>query len=121
MRSSPSPRHLTTGPAAAALLAAGLGLLALGASQLFSEAAPAFKDAMQTLGNAWMPGAPGIGPYSGKETVGLLVWLLSWACLHAAWRKREVNLVATGAVMLVLLGIATTILWPPVTGWFAHH
>ena len=121
MAATSSSTHRPTGPAAAALLAAGLGLLALGASQLFSEAAPAFKDAMQALGNAWMPGAPGIGPYSGKETVGLLVWLLSWACLHAAWRKREVNLVATGAVMLALLGIATTILWPPVTGWFAHH
>ena len=113
MTIAPSTR-LTTGPAAAALFATGLGLLALGVSHVFSEASPAFKDTMQALGNAWMPGAPGIGPYSGKETVGLLVWLLSWVALHAALKKREVSLVAAGAGTFLLIGLATTILWPPV-------
>lgn len=106
---------LPIGPAAAALIAAGLGLLGLSASHVLSEASVPFKDAMQTLGNAWMPGATGIGPYSGKETVGLLVWLGSWIALHAALRKREVSLIAAGVVTFVLLGVATTLLWPPVT------
>ena len=113
MSTTSSSTPLPTGAAAAALLAAGLGLLALGASHVLSEASVPFKDAMQALGNAWMPGASGIGPYSGKETVGLLVWLSSWTVLHAMLRKREVSLIATGVVTCMLVGLATTILWPP--------
>ena len=110
-----SPPQLTTGPAAAALLSVGLGLLALGLSQVLSEASTRVKEAMQAVGNAWMPGAQGIGPYSGKETLALLVWLISWAVLHAFLRRRDVSIVLAAAVALVLVGIATTILWPPVT------
>ena len=114
MATTSSPTHLPTGPAAAALLAAGLGLLALGLSHVLSEASTAVKNAMQMLGTLWIPGAPGIGPYSGKETVGLLVWLVSWAALHVVLRKRDIDLVATGIWAFVLVGLATTILWPPV-------
>ena len=110
-----SSTRLTTGPAAVALLAVGLGLLALGVSHVLSEASIPFKDAMQALGNVWMPGAVGIGPYSGKETVGLLVWLISWTALHAMLGRREINLVAAATATLILIGLATTILWPPVT------
>lgn len=113
--------QLPTGPAAASLIAAGSGLLALGVSQVLSEASASFKGAMQALGNLWIPGAVGIGPYSGKETVALLTWLLSWALWHVILRKREVSLVVAGMVTLVFVGIATTILWPPVTELLAHH
>ena len=106
---------LPMGLAAAALLSAGLGLVALAASHVASESSESFKQAMQTLGNAWMPGAPGIGPYSGKETAGLLVWGISWFLLHLLLRKRDVSLVVAGTLMLLLVGAATTLLWPPVT------
>ena len=115
MMTTASSTRLTTGPAAAALLAVGLGLLALGISQVLSEASVPFKNAMQALGNVWMPGAPGIGPYSGKETVVLLVWLMSWAALHAILRKREIPLVTAATMTFILIGLATTVLWPPVT------
>lgn len=111
---------ITTGPAAAALVGTGLGLVALGLSHVLSERSEAITHAMQSLGNLWMPGAAGIGPYSGKETVALLVWLLSWGVLHGVLRTREVNLVMTSLLMLVLVGVATTILWPPVTHLLAQ-
>ena len=114
MSTTSSPTHLPTGPAAAALLAAGLGLLSLSLSHVLSEVSTGFKNTMQTLGNFWIPGALGIGPYSGKETVGLLVWLISWTALHAAFRRREVSLVVAGIWTFVLVGLATTILWPPI-------
>lgn len=104
-----------TGPATAALLSSGLGVVALGVSQVLSEASEPFKQAMQALGNLWIPGAPGIGPYSGKETVALLTWILSWLLLHLWLRRRNVNVWGTGVVTLLLIGVATTILWPPVT------
>ena len=110
-----STNRLTTGPAAAALLACGLGVLALALSHVLSEALAEFKASMQALGDLWIPGAAGIGPYSGKETVGLFVWLVSWTLLHALLRRREANLVSAAGLTLVLLGVATTLLWPPVT------
>ena len=106
--------ELTTGPAAAALLAAGVGLLALALSHVFSEASEAVKHTMQALGNAWIPGAQGIGPYAGKETVGVLVWLISWVFLHVLLKKRQISVVVAGVMTLVLIGMATTLLWPPV-------
>ena len=114
MTTPSSSSELTTGPAAAALLAAGLGLFGLALSHVFSEASEAFKHVMQTLGNAWIPGAQGIGPYAGKETVGVLVWLISWAFLHVLLKKRQISMIAAGVVTLVLIGTATTLLWPPV-------
>ena len=110
-----STERTPTGAAAAALLGAGLGLLALGFSHVASEASAPFKETMQQLGALWIPGAKGIGPYAGKETVGLLVWLMSWAMLHGLFRKRETNLVIAGTLTLLLIGLATTILWPPIT------
>ena len=121
MSKVPSPAPLTTGPAAAALIGVAGGILAVALSHVLSEASASFKEGMQVLGNLWMPGAQGIGPYSGKETAGLVVWLLSWMLLHLALRKREVNLVMTGIVTLVLVGVATTILWPPVIERLLHH
>ena len=106
---------MTTGPAAAAVLGAGLGLVTLAISHVLSEASEPFKSGMQTLGNLWMPGAQGIGPYSGKETVALVVWLFTWTVLHGVFRKRDVNLTLVGVIALLLVGIATTLLWPPVT------
>ena len=108
------------GPAAAALIAAGLGLVALALAQVGSEASGSWKSAMQALGNSWIPGAKGIGPYSGKETVGLLAWLISWAVLHLALRRRDVSLVLAGIVSLLLVGLSTTLLWPPVTHLLVH-
>ncbi|MBI4003579.1 MAG: hypothetical protein HY353_01005 [Candidatus Omnitrophica bacterium] len=110
-----------SGAALAAVLAASLGLLALAMAHVLSEVSVPFKNAMQSLGNLWMPGAAGIGPYSGKETAALLVWWLSWAALHAAWKRRELSVGGVAAVALVLIGVATTLVWPPITELFVHH
>ena len=110
-----------SGAACAAALSAALGLLALSMAHVLSEVSSGFKAAMQTLGNLWMPGAAGIGPYSGKETVALLVWLISWTLLHAVWVRKELSVGRLGTLALFLIGIATTLVWPPVTEWFVHH
>lgn len=114
-------RHVPSGAAIAAVLAAGLGVLALATAQVMSEASEPFKTAMLSLGKLWMPGAQGIGPYSGKETVALLVWLGSWAVLHVVCRTRELSVGRWGTLALILVGFATTLLWPPVTELFVHH
>jgi len=118
---SPSAEARPSGSACAAVLAAALGVVALALAHVLSEIAVSVKDAMQALGNVWMPGAAGIGPYSGKETVALLVWLISWAVLHVIWNRRELSVGRVGTIALVLIGIATTLTWPPITELFVHH
>ena len=103
-----------TGAAAAAYLSASLGILALAVSHLLSEKSESLKNAVNNLGKLWIPGAEGIGPYSGKETIQLLVWLSSWIVLHIWLRRKAVSVRGTGVLFLVILGIATTLLWPPV-------
>ena len=103
-----------TGAAAAAYLSASLGILALALSHLFSEKSESVKNAVHHLGKFWMPGAEGIGPYSGKETIQLLVWLLTWLILHLWFRKKNISVRWSGILFLIILGIATTLLWPPV-------
>ena len=114
-------REHPSGPALAAVLAASLGVLALAAAHVLSEVSASFKTAMQSLGNVWMPGAAGIGPYSGKETVALLVWLGSWTLLQVVWKRRELSVGRVGAVALILVGVATTLVWPPVTELLVKH
>ena len=104
-----------TGPAAAALISGALSLLAMSISQVLAEGSEAAKTAIHNLGKLWIPGAQGIGPYSGKETIALIVWLASWAILHVALRRREVSATVYGIAFLILIGISTTIFWPPAT------
>ena len=113
-RSVTEPPATPTGPAAAAVVSTGIGLLAMALSHVFADAFKGFEIAVHNIGKLWMPGAQGIGPYSGKETIALVFWLGSWAILHYLLRAREVRLVQYGIAFLVLIGLATTLLWPPV-------
>lgn len=109
-----------TGIAAAAILAAAAGLLVLAASHLLAEYSKAGKEWVHAWGKAWMPGAQGIGPYSGKETLALIAWLGSWVLLHLWFRRKNMSLTASGILFLIGIGLATTLLWPPVTEAVLH-
>lgn len=111
----------TAGVAHAAILAAMLGILALALVNVGCEMSEAFKTSIHNIGKLWMPGAQGIGPYSGKETVSLVVWLISWFGLHKMLRGREGNMAAALIVFLMGVGLATTLLWPPVFYLFGQH
>ena len=117
----PTARPMSSGAAVGALLAAMLGMLALAIVNVIAEASEAFAATLHGLGKMWMPGAAGIGPYSGKETVGLVVWLLSWIVLHPALREKEPNMGRWLVVFLIGVGVATTLLWPPVYTFLAGH
>ena len=108
------------GTAQAALLAAMLGILTLSLAHLGAELSVPFKNLMLKVGKAWIPGAEGIGPYSGKETLALAVWLGSWFLLHRFLRAKEWNPNLVLTLFLVGIAIATTLLWPPLTHWTVH-
>ena len=110
-----------SGIAVAALLGAVIGMLTLAVVNVFTAASPAFTAWVHNIGKLWMPGAEGIGPYSGKETLAAVAWLVSWALLHAGLRTRELNLSRWFIVFLLGVGVATTLIWPPVFEYLAGH
>jgi len=117
----PKPRTMPSGAAVAALMAAMLGMLALAVVNVFTAASKPFNTWVHDVGKLWMPGAAGIGPYSGKETIALLVWLGAWVLLHYALRGREMRLSTWLVVFLAGVGVATTLIWPPVFEYLAGH
>ncbi|HEV8616802.1 MAG TPA: hypothetical protein VGU22_15025 [Methylomirabilota bacterium] len=116
-----SPRtRVPSGIAAAALASAMIGMLTLAVVNVFTAASPAFNTWVHSVGKLWMPGAEGIGPYSGKETLSAVAWLGSWVMLHFAFRRRELDLSRCVVAFLVGVGVATTLIWPPVFEYLAH-
>lgn len=109
------------GVAAAAFMAAMLGMLTLAVVNVFTASFKAFNAWVFGIGKLWMPGAEGIGPYSGKETLALAAWLGSWIILHLVLRKKDVEISRCFIIFLIGVGIATTLIWPPVfehlAGW----
>jgi hypothetical protein len=105
----------------AAILSAAVGLITLALINLGTAASEAFNAWVHGIGKLWMPGAEGIGPYSGKETLSLAVWVGSWVLLHRALRTRELTLGGWLVVFLIGIGIASTLLWPPVYEVLTGH
>ncbi len=104
-----------TGPAAAAVLAAGVGLLSMAVAHLIAAAYQPFEAALLVVGRLFFPGGDAVGGYSGNELVGLVVWLGGWALLHWRLRQRQVGLTGVTAILLVCLLVATLLFWPPFT------
>lgn len=61
-----------------------------------------------------LPGAPLLGDFAALETLLVAVWLVSWALLHRLLRRTELTGTPFMIVFLVLIGLATTLWWPPV-------
>jgi hypothetical protein len=111
---------LPSGIAVAAMMSAVIGMLALAVINTCAATSPAVNTWVHSIGKLWMPGAEGIGPYSGKETLSALAWLGSWAILHYALRGRELSLSRWVIAFLVGVSLATTLIWPPVFEFIAH-
>lgn len=90
------------GPIAAAILAGGVGALALGAVTTLVEANASVKSAL-TLSAA-------VGPLSGKVVTAVAVWLVAWVVLHLVYRSKpyETRRALTVGVVLVALGVLGT-------------
>src|SRR5690348_873308 len=97
-----------SGEAVAALLAAAIGMLTLAFVNQLADMSDAVNAWVHSVGKLWMPGAAGIGPYSGKETLAAAAWIVSWAILHPALRSRELTLSRWLIAFVVMVGVATT-------------
>lgn len=83
------------GPVNAALIAGGVGCVALGLCTSLVEASKPVKNAL-TLN-------VGVGPLSGKVAGAVLVWLVAWVILHFALRKS--TMAFRTAFVIALIGI----------------
>ena len=112
---TPSGRaQVPGGVAVAAFMSAFVGTFTLAVVNVFTAVSKDFNGWVHGVGMLWMPGAAGIGPYSGKETLALIGWLGSWLILHLVLRKKDLDVGRWFIAFLVGLGIATTLIWPPV-------
>jgi len=85
------------GPVAAAILAAGVGALALGVLTTVAEASEGFKEFL-TLSEP-------VGPLSGKTIGAVLIWLVAWVVLHLVYRNKAVESRKALTISLVLIGL----------------
>src|SRR5579872_3494208 len=93
------------GPAAAALLAAAIGSLALGVLALMA-------DAFGSLGRAlsvWPP----TGPLSGVTDAAIIVWLIAWFALSRRWARRDLNFRRVNRLAAVLFAAGLLLTFPP--------
>jgi hypothetical protein len=104
--------RVPTGPAAAAVLAAGIGCLALGLFTTLCEISGAVKTAL----NWWDP----VGPLSGKTGLAYAVWLASWVVLHQLFKHRQTDFgkLYVWSLVLIFLGLVGT--FPTFFALFGH-
>ncbi|NHL69270.1 hypothetical protein EIB72_23115 [Burkholderia ambifaria] len=96
---------MDNGPAAAAILAAGIGCFAVG---LFALAGDASK-AIAHFFTFYRP----TGPLSGVTTSAIVVWLFAWLVLSRRWGTKSVALGHITHVSLVLLALSVMLTFPP--------
>jgi hypothetical protein len=90
------------GPISAAIIAGGIGALALGVVTALAEASTRVADGLE-----W---SKRVGPLSGKTIVAVIVWLVAWGVLHLVYRNRplETRRALFVALVLIALGVLGT-------------
>ena len=97
---------VTTGPAAAAFISGGIGILVLG---LMTTGA-VISEGLSTFLNWRDP----VGPLSGKTGMAIIVWLISWVAMHTIWKDKEYDLNKAFTIMLILIGVGLLLTFPPI-------
>src|SRR5215216_6134681 len=105
--------EFANGAAAASVLAAGIGSLALGFFTVLAEASERAREAL----NLYDP----VGPLSGKTTFAVIAWLAAWVVLHLAWRGKQVRFGRVFAFALVLIALGFIGTFPPFFEAFSYE
>ncbi len=103
------------GPAAAAMIAAGVGVFVLGLLTTGAVISSGLKSFL-----AWWEWGQGVGPLAGKATLAVLVWLICWGILNALWKNKDADLKKAFNIGLVL-GILGAIMTFPLFFDIFHH
>lgn len=108
-----------SGPAGAALTSAGFGCFLMMVNQHLTVLYKPWDEFVWSLGS-WIPGSHNpnqlygeIGSYSGKETILLVGWLVSWSILHRLWQHRQINARTIFFWLFAFFIAATVMSWHP--------
>ncbi len=96
---------LPNGPAAAAILAAGIGCGTLGILAFAGDASDSIGHAL----NIYNP----TGTLSGVTTGAIIVWLVAWWVLSRLWRTRTVAMGGVNVAAFALLAVGFLLTFPP--------
>jgi hypothetical protein len=94
------------GTAAAAILAAGIGLAVTGIVSASAEAIASWS--------AMLVWSKPVGALSGKTIIGIAAWLVSWLILGLVWKGKDVKFRLVLIVSTVLLAVGLLLTFPPV-------
>ena len=97
--------ELPNGPVAAALVAGGIGAAAIGALTTLADISTGLANSLK-----WVAA---VGPLSGKTTLGVIIFFVSWAVLHVIYRGKNVNFARASTIALGLLVIGLAGTFPP--------
>ena len=96
------------GPAAAALLAGGIGSAAMGLLTLFFEIND--KSAFAKSMTWYKP----VGGLSGKSMWAIIIFFVSWAVLHYVWKDKDTDFARISSIAIALLFVGLLGTFPPV-------
>ena len=107
--------QIKNGSSAAAILAAGIGLAAVGIMTVTAENIAAGADSKALT---W---SKEVGNLTGETILGLIGWIVAWVLLGFFWKDKEVKLpsVLFVTIILAVVGLLTT--FPPFFDLFSKH
>jgi hypothetical protein len=85
------------GPAAAAILATGIGAFVLGLLTTLNEASTDIHDFLELDKE--------VGPLSGKTTFAVVAYVVAWGVLHGVWRRQSPPLRPILILTAILIGL----------------
>ncbi len=106
-----------SGPVAAVFVASGIASLVLGLFVTLNEASADISNFLKF--DASFGIGQGVGPLSGKVTLGVLAFAISWLVLHLMWRGKEVAFGKAFLASLILVGLGFALTFPPIFKLFA--
>lgn len=97
--------HPFSGPAAAAILAAGASSTVLGILAVAGDASKPIAKLLTFY--------PPTGPLSGVTCVAIIFWLAFWFILAKRWAGKTVSFAKVNAAAFVLLALGFLLTFPP--------
>jgi len=100
------------GPVAASFVAAGIASATVGIFVVLNEISTEVNGFLKF--DASFGIGKGVGPLSGKVTLGVIAFVISWVVLHFALRGKEVNFNRWLGIALVFVFVGFALTFPPV-------
>jgi hypothetical protein len=96
------------GPAAAALLAGGIGCAVLGVVTFANQVDPT------SAFSSWLVWDKPVGALAGKSGLAIIAFVLAWAVLGVLWRRQEMRFGRIAVISFILLAVGLIGTFPPV-------